>query len=44
MDNAMVLQIRSGIRIIRSSLLEVVGNLMVLANKHRDTWVILLFP
>ncbi|KAK5093005.1 hypothetical protein LTR24_004664 [Lithohypha guttulata] len=37
MDNAVMLQIRSGIRIVRQELLSLIGHLVNLARKHRDT-------
>lgn len=37
MDNAVMLQIRSGIQIVRQELLSLIGHLVDLARKHRDT-------
>lgn len=37
MDNAMMLQVRSGIQIVRQELLSLIGHLVNLAQTHRDT-------
>lgn len=39
MDNAMMLQIRSGIQLVRQELLDLITCLVSLAKRHRDTSV-----